>query len=96
MPRERILPMTLAALAAPACVMGLPAAGQGLPEGFAPAEYVPQNPAPQLPPGTDRDDILWRDGCYYILQDGAPVLLPFTETNATTGEVSQYDRYCIG
>lgn len=76
--------------------MALAQSGTALPEGFEPAEYIPENPVPQLPQGVEREDILWRDGCYYILQDGQPVLLPFTEINPATGAVSEYDRYCIG
>lgn len=94
MPLYRLF-LPLAALGLSACAMALSSDPQ-VPDGYTRAEYVPDNPAPVLPPGVTRADILWRHGCYYILQDGHPVRLPFTETNPETGQVSEYDFYCIG
>jgi hypothetical protein len=90
------LSLCLAGLALAGCQMAAPAPVGGLPDGFQWAGYIPEWPEPQYPEGTGPQDVIVRNGCFYLWHEGRVTALPFTERIPATGAISTYDRYCIG
>lgn len=85
---------TLIAMTVGACQPEV--AGTAVPAGYARADFVPETLAAQLPPGLSRNEVLERDGCYYMRRNGAAVPIPWTERNPATGATQTVEIYCIG